>query len=122
MRLKTQCTIQVVLPILSVTFGKPDRDTASVGDTLVTCRQNSAEIEFRVWQNGWLARRRGSEERHWKSSPFAILGLRLPSRTEPGAGSRRRRLRARLPLDADSSRFELEIQKQSVAIDCSRSF
>ena len=84
MRLKTQCTD--VVPNASIW-------QYTVGDTL--CRQNSAEIDF--WQTGWLARRRGSEERHWKSGPFAILGLR---KLEP--------VRARLPLDADSSRFEIQ--------------
>jgi hypothetical protein len=84
MRLKIQCTD--VVPNASIW-------QYTVGDTL--CRLNSAEIEF--WQTGWLARRRGSEERHWKSGPFAILGLR---KLEP--------VRARLPLDADSSRFEIQ--------------
>ena len=61
----------------------------TVGDTL--CRQNSAEIDF--WQTGWLARRRGSEERHWKSDPFASPGLRkLPP------------VRAGRPLVAKASR------------------
>jgi hypothetical protein len=83
MRLKTQCTN--VVPNASIW-------QYTAGDTL--CRLNSAEIEF--WQTGWLARRRGSEEHHWKSGPFALQGLR---KLEP--------VRARLPLDADSSRFEI---------------
>ena len=59
MRLKTQCTD--VVPNASIW-------QYTVGDTL--CRQNSAEIDF--WQTGWLARRRGSEERHWKSATFKV--------------------------------------------------
>jgi hypothetical protein len=68
----------------------------TVVSTLQVCRKSSTEIEF--GQSGWLARRRGSEERHWKRDPlaFAILGLR---KLEP--------VRARLPLGADSSRYEI---------------
>ena len=84
MRLKTQCTD--VVPNASIW-------QYTVGDTL--CRQNSAEIDF--WQTGWLARRRGSEERHWKSGPFAILGLR---KLEP--------VRASLPLAAKAGRSKIQ--------------
>ncbi len=84
MPLKIQCTD--VVPNASIW-------QYTVGDTL--CRLISAEIE--IWQTGWLARRRGSEKRHWKSGPFAILGLRKLAQ-----------VRARLPLDADSSRFEIQ--------------
>ncbi len=48
-------------------------------------------------QTGWLARRRGSEERHWKSGPFAILGLR---KLEP--------VRASMPLAAKAGRSKIK--------------
>ncbi len=83
MRLKIQCT-----------NGVPNASSwqYTVGDAL--CRQNSAEIE--IWQTGWLARRRGSEERHWKSGPFAG-GLR---KLEP--------VRASLPLAAKAGRSKIQ--------------
>ncbi len=76
MRLKIQCTY--VLPIWHVHC------------RWYTFRQNSADIEF--GQSGWLARRRGSENLHWKSGPFAILGLR---KLQPAASSRETATRCR---------------------------
>ncbi len=58
---------------------------------------NFLQVPDEFGQTGWLARRRGSEERHWKSGPFAILGLR---KLEP--------VRASLPLAAKASRSKIQ--------------